>query len=403
MPRPAFRHRQASFFVPAPSILLGLLALPPILLISACSGTTTSAADTPGGGRSGGPAGRGGDAAVPVSTARVVERAVPLDVTTIGTAEAYSTVDVRSQVNGQLMTVEFAEGADVQQGQVLFTIDARPFEVAVQQAEATRDRDTAQAGNAEAIRARNAKLLKDGLMSQADYDLAATSAAALKAAVAADAAVVENARLQLQFTKIAAPVSGRTGALLVHQGSLVRSADTSPLVVINQVAPIRVTFAAPGQYLARIREGQARAALPVTARTTGDDGRTSTGVVSFIDNAADPATGTIKLKATFPNGDHRLWPGDIVQTTLQLAVDAHALVVPASAVQNGQQGQFVYVVGENRTVTLRPVTVARTRGDDAVVTEGLHAGEEVVTDGQLRLTPGARVSNKPPPGGRGAP
>ena len=379
-----------------------MLAIPFLLLLTSCSGAATSADAQATGGRGAGRGGRGGDsAAVPVSTTHVVEKAVPLDVTTVGTTEAFSTVEVRAQVTGQLVGVEFAEGAEVERGQLLFTIDPRPFEVAVQQAEATCDKDTAQANNAEAIRVRNADLLKGGLLSQADYDVSAASAAALKAAVAADAAAVENARLQFLYTKITAPVSGRTGALLVHQGSLVRNGDTSPLVVINQIMPIRVTFAAPGQYLGRIREGQARAALPVTARTSGADARTATGVVSFIDNAADPSTGTIKLKATFPNTDRRLWPGDIVQATLQLAVDAHAIVVPGAAVQNGQQGQFVYVVGEDRAVTLRPVKIARMRGDDAVVAEGLRAGEEVVTDGQLRLTPGAHVTTKP--AGRGAP
>jgi multidrug efflux system membrane fusion protein len=394
-----FHHR-----VFLPSILLCFLLLPSLLLLPSCSGTTT-AADSPPAGRGGGRGGRGGDAArvVPVSTARATEKAVPLEVTTVGTAEAYSTVDVRSQVTGLLTTVEFAEGDDVTQGQLLFTIDARPFEVAVRQAEATRDRDTAQANNAEAIRVRNASLLKGGLMSQADYDLSSTSSAALKAAVAADAAAVDNARLQLQYTKITAPVSGRTGALLVHQGSLVRNADTSPLVVINQLAPIRMTFAVPGQFLTQIREGQARAPLAVTARTSGEQGRASTGTVSFIDNAADPSTGTIRLKATFPNVDHRLWPGDLVQATLQLAIDPHAVVVPSAAVQNGQQGQFVFVVAEDRTVALRPVKVSRTNGDDAVVAAGLRVGEEVVTDGQLLLTPGARISVKPAAGGRGAP
>jgi membrane fusion protein, multidrug efflux system len=368
------------------------------LALTSCS---TSSPAQAGGAPSGGRGGRGGDA-VPVATARVVERAVPLDVTTVGTAEPYSTVDVRSQVAGQLLTVEFAEGADVERGQLLFTIDPRPFEVALRQAEATRDKDAAQAANADALRARNESLFKNRLISQADLDSSTNSSAALKAAVAADTAAVDNAKLQLQYTQITAPVSGRTGALLVHQGSLVRSGDPSPLVVINQLAPIRVVFAVPGQHLGQIRAGQAKSPLAVTARTSGDSATTSIGRVTFIDNAADPATGTIRLKGEFPNGDHRLWPGDLVQVTLQLAVDEHALVIPASAVQNGQQGQYVYVVGADKTASLRPVTIARTSGDDAVVAGGVKAGEEVVTDGQLPLAPGAPVSVKPPAGGRGA-
>ena len=382
-------------------ITLGALMLPVVLVLSSCS-RTASAANPPSGGGAAAGGGRSGDASppVPVSTARAVEKAMPLDVTTVGTAEASSTVEVRAQVTGQLTSVAFTEGDDVTQGQLLFTLDARPFEVALQQAQATEQKDAAQADNAEVVRARNEKLLKQGLMAQADYDLSASSAAALKATVTADAAAVENARLQLQYTKIAAPVAGRTGALLVHQGSLVRSTDTNPLVVINQIAPIRVTFAAPGQYLSRIREGQARAPLPVSARTTADPDHPASGLVSFIDNQADPTTGTIRLKATFPNADHRLWPGDLVETTLQLAVDPHAIVVPAGAVQNGQQGQFVYVVGGDLTVAMRPVKVARTVGSEAVIAEGLQTGDEVVTDGQLRLTPGAHVTDRTAAAGR---
>ena len=221
---------------------------------------------------------------MPVSTARAAQKPVPLEVTTVGTAEPYSTVEIRSQVTGQLLTVEFAEGADVQKGQLLFTIDPRPFEVALRQAEATRDKDTATAANAEAVRARNESLLKNRLISQADYDTSVATVAALKASIAADSAAVDTAKLQLQYTKIASPVAGRTGALLVNQGSLVRNADTTPLVVLKQLAPIRIAFAVPGQFLTQIRAGQARRALGVIARTSGDDGTTSTGEVSFIDN-----------------------------------------------------------------------------------------------------------------------
>ena len=371
-----------------PALLLCLLT------ISSCS--KPAPADAPGaaGGR-----GRG-DSAVPVSTARAAEKPMPLEVSTVGTAEPLSTVEIRSQVTGQLLTVEFAEGADVAKGQLLFTIDPRPFEVALRQAEAARDKDAATFANAEALRARNDSLLKNRLISQADYDASVTNVAALKATVAADNAAVDNAKLQLQYTKISAPVPGRTGALLVNQGSLVRSADTTPLVVLKQLAPIRIAFAVPGQYLGQIRAGQSRRALSVVARTAGESASTSTGEVSFIDNTVDPATGTIRLKGTFANTDHRLWPGDLVQVTLQLSIDPRAIVVPATAVQNGQQGQYVYIVGKDSTVSLQPVTVSRTSGSEAVVASGLRAGDEVVTDGQLRLVPGARIAVKP--GGRGA-
>jgi multidrug efflux system membrane fusion protein len=393
------RHPVRTYLLFVPSFSAGVLLVFGALVWSSCSGSVP-AADAAAQGR-GGRAGRGGDAsAVPVSTAHAVQKAVPLEVPSVGTAEPLSTVEVRSQVTGQLLTVEFAEGADVQQGQLLFTIDSRPFEVALRQAEAARDKDAAQAANAEAIRSRNESLLKNRLISQADYDTSAATVAALKATLAADAATVESAKLNLQYTKILAPVSGRTGALLVNQGSLVRTADTTPLVIIKQLAPIRVAFAVPAKFLGQIREGQARRPLVVTAKAS-DEGQATSGSVSFIDNTADPASGTIRLKGTFPNTDHRIWPGDLLQVSLQLAVDPHAIVVPTTAVQNGQQGQFVYVVNADKTVALRPVDVARTAGDDAVIASGVQIGDEVVTDGQLRLQPGVRISVKSPGATRG--
>ncbi|HUL71996.1 MAG TPA: efflux RND transporter periplasmic adaptor subunit [Vicinamibacterales bacterium] len=363
-----------------------------ILHLGSCTrGAAPEAQVQAQGGRGGG---RGGDAgAVPVLTAHAVLKAVPVDVTTIGSGEAFTTVEVRAQVTGQLTGVEFTDGQDVEKGQLLFTIDPRPFEVAVQQAQATLQKDIALAKNNEAVRARYDDLNKRGLISQSDYDTAASTAASSAATVEADKAALDSARLQLQYTKIMAPLSGRTGALLVHQGSLVRSTDTTPLVVINQIAPIRVVFAVPGQYLAAIRENQARSPLATEAVPPGA-ASPSVGQLSFIDNAIDTTTGTIKLKATFPNASRQIWPGALVQVRLRLSVDPHAIVVPTSAIQNGQQGQFVFIVNSDQTVALRPVKVARTNGDDAIVSAGVQAGEEVVTDGQLRLVPGSKISRK---------
>ncbi|MFI5179464.1 MAG: efflux RND transporter periplasmic adaptor subunit, partial [Vicinamibacterales bacterium] len=264
-----------------------------ILQLGSCTrdATTVAEAQAPSG-RGGG---RGGDsAAVPVTTALVVQRSVPVEVTTIGTGEAFTTVEVRPQITGQLTGVEFTDGQDVEKDQLLFTIDARPFEVAVQQADAALAKDTAVATNSEAVRARYEDLFKRGLLSQSDYDAAATTSASAAATVQADKAAIDSAKLQLQYTKIVAPVSGRTGALLVHQGSLVRTTDTTPLVIINQIAPIRVAFAVPGQFLGDIRAGQARGALPTEVRPPGS-AAASTGALSFIDNAIDTSTGTIKL------------------------------------------------------------------------------------------------------------
>ncbi len=379
------------FVVRSSATVVAGLAL--LLQLSSCSGAEPAAAGASGAGGRGAGRGGGDSTAVPVTTARVTEQAVPLEVTTIGSGEALSTVEVRAQVTGQLTSVEFTEGQDVVKGQLLFTIDPRTFQVAVKQAEAALAKDQAQAKNAEAARTRSEDLFKRELVSRSDYDTATASAAAAAATVQQDQATLESARLQLQYTKIEAPVSGRTGALLAHQGSLVRNGDANPLVVINQIAPIRVAFAVPGQYLSQVRAGQGRAPLDVVARLQGGT-HTATGRVTFIDNAIDTTTGTIKLKATFPNADHQLWPGALVEVRLRLSVDPHAIVVPATAVQNGQQGQFVFVVGSDRTVAMRPVEISRQAGANAVVTSGLKVGEEVVTDGQLRLVPGAKVTVK---------
>ena len=333
-------------------------------------------------------------------TARAAEKELAVSVTTIGTAEASTTVEVRPQVTGLLPSVEFTEGQDVKKGQLLFEIDSRPFEVALRQAEAALARDTAQSDNAKAILLRSDDLLARGIVSKADHDTQAATARALVEATNSDLAQVESAKLNLQFARITAPISGRTGALVVHQGSLVRTADASPMVVINQIVPIRVVFALPGQYLTQIRAGQAETPLLASATSASGTEPPSAGHVSFIDNAIDAPTGTIKLKAEFPNDSRRLWPGELLTITVRLAVEPHAIVVPTSAVQNGQQGQYVYVVNGDRSAALRPVTVKRTDGNDAVIAEGLKAGEEVVTDGQLGLTPGARVTIKTSAGGK---
>ena len=374
----------------------GVLAL--AIAATSCSGAAPGS-ETPGAGRG---AGRG-DAPVPVSVAPVREAAVPLDVVTVGTAEAESTVDVRPQISGQLIGVHFTEGRDVERGDLLFTIDPRPFELALKQAQATLERNSAQAKNLEATRARQQDLLKRGLISQADYDTAATSVASVNATLEGDRTSVETAKLNLQYTRIAAPVSGRAGALQVHQGALIRTQDTAPLVTINQLAPIRVSFAVPGQYLPQVRAGQSKSTLLVTAHPQGTDpgAGEAIGKLSFVDNAIDTATGTIRLKATFPNQSRQLWPGQILEVSLRLSVDPRAVAVPTAAVQNGQQGQFVFVVAADNTVAVRPVTIARTRGDISVVTKGLQPGENVVTDGQLRLLPGSQISVKPPTGAAG--
>lgn len=337
---------------------------------------------------------QGGSPPVPVTVAHVVQRPVPLEVRVIGTVEPSSTVAIRAQVTGELTGVTFNEGDDVREGQLLFSIDPRPLEAALKQAEATEQRDTAQAANAEAQARRVAELAERGIATREQAETSATSANALEATLAADRAAVENARVQLQYASIKAPISGRTGALQVHPGNLVRANDTTPLVVINQITPVNVSFAVPEAQLPTLKQYLARGAVHVEAEAPADEEGPSEGHITFVDNAVDATTGTIRVKGSFPNAHRRLWPGQFVNVVMTLATDPDALVVPSVAVQVGQQGSYVFVVKDDRTVDLRTVETGRAVGDDTIVSKGLAAGETVVTDGQLRLVPGAHVSIK---------
>ncbi len=329
-------------------------------------------------------------APTPVVTAVAEVKTMPVTVDAVGTVEAISTVEVRAQVTGQIEKILFAPGQEVRKGQPLFELDARPFEAALKQAEAVAAKDRAQADDAKAQRARLQNLFDRGIIPREQLDTQTASAAALEATLAADLAAVEQARLNLQYTRITAPITGRTGALLAHVGDLVRANDTNPLVTINQLSPIYVSFAVPGKLLVDIRRHAARG--PLAVRTKGDIA--AAGKVTFIDNAVDPTTATINLKATFPNADAQLWPGLFVQVAMELSAQPNAVVVPAIAVQPSQQGPYVYVVKSDHTVELRRVEVDRQQGDETIVAHGLAGGEEVVTEGQLRLRPGVRVTTE---------
>ena len=369
------------------------------LAAAGCSsedGGDAAARSGDGGGRSAGAGGRAGGAPVPVTVATVERKSMPLEIRVIGSAEAYSTVAIRSQTTGQLIAVNFAEGDEVRQGQVLFQLDRRPLEAALQQAEANLARDLAQAKNAEVQATRFAQLVERGIAPREQADTALTAVSAMNATVEADRAAVENAKVQLQYATITAPIAGRTGALLVNSGNLVRANDASPLVTINQVAPVSVSFAIPESRLADLNRYQARGSLQVTATPPNED-VPSTGRIAFVDNAVDQNTGTIRIKATFPNTDRRLWPGQYVNVVVTLTTDPQAIVVPSTAVQAGQQGPYVFKVTGEQTVEMQPVTVARTRGAETVIASGVQPGETVVTDGHLRLVPGARISAKAPP------
>jgi membrane fusion protein, multidrug efflux system len=385
---------------------------------------------------------------VPVAVAAVEQKTVALQLQAIGTVEAYSVVSVKAQVGGELTRVHFKEGQDVKKGELLFTIDPRSFEAALAQAQATlakdigqvqqaraaldRDRakvsqtqaalarDQAQAKNAEVEAQRYAELLKRGLIAQEQADQFRTAAeslshtliadeadiksaeqtvradeAAIKSAqqtVVADEAAVDTAKIQLGYTEIRSPVDGRTGSLMLHEGNVVRASGTndSTLVVINQVQPIYVSFTVPQQQLPSIKRYMADGKLEVRALPAGEP-EPLRGVVTFVDNAVDQTTGTIRLKATFSNEQGRLWPGQFVNVDLTLTTEPNAIVVPAAALQSGQQGQYVFVVKGDSTVETRRVVVKRTQGSETIIGEGLQGGETVVTDGQPRLVAGAKV------------
>lgn len=377
--------------------VLGSLVLGGALAAAACSGGEAVSSTPPAGGR-GGAAG----AAVPVTTATVAEKAIPLEVNVIGTVEAFSTVSVRAQLTGELTSVTFREGDDVRKGQVLFTLDRRPLESALLQARANLQRDTAQAANAEAQAQRYQDLAARGIATKEQVDTTRTAAAALEATLGSDRAAVENATVQLQYATIAAPISGRTGALMVHAGNLVRANDTTPLVVINQVTPIYVSFGVPEARLPELKRYLAKGSVKVEALSPTDTGDPSVGHITFVDNTVDSTTGMIRVKGTFPNDARRLWPGQFVNVAVTLTTDPHAIVVPTTAVQTSQQGQYVFVVKPDQTVELRTVSVARVAQAETVIKEGLKAGETIVTDGQLRLVPGSRVSIKSGPGTKAA-
>jgi multidrug efflux system membrane fusion protein len=360
---------------------------------AACSGearpnSNVGPAAGAGGGRG------GGSQAVPVTVSTVVQKSMPIEIRVIGSVEAYSVVSVHAQITGQLTAVNFKEGDDVKKDQVLFTLDRRPLEAALLQAQANLQRDIAQAANARVVAQRYADLAGRGIATTEQLETSRTSAAALEATVEADKAAVENAKVQLQYATMASPISGRTGALMVHEGNLVRANDTTPLVVINQVAPIYVSFAIPESRLAEVKRYMAGGSLPVDAMPPNDEANASHGRISFIDNNVDQTTGTIKLKATFANEDHRLWPGQFVNVIVALTKDPTAVVVPTAAVQVGQQGQYAYVVKPDKSVEYRPVVVERTAGLETIIKSGLKPQETVVTDGHLRIVQGSKVSIK---------
>ena len=347
-----------------------------------------------GAGRGSARGGGRGREAVPVVVVTAVQKAVPVQIRAVGNVEPYSTVAVKSQVTGVLQKAHFKEGEDVKKGQLLFTIDPRPFEAALKQAEANLARDTAQLRNLREQVRRYAELVEKQYVSREQYDQIKTNADAAEAVVNANNAAVENAKVQLSYCYIYSPIDGRVGSLLVNEGNLVRVNDGTPLLVINQVSPINVTFAVPEQHLIDLRRHMRAGKLQVDAAFQSDEGRPEHGRLEFVDNAVDRATGTIKLKGVFTNSEQRLWPGQFVNVALTLTTQADAVVIPSEAIQVGQEGQHVFVVKEDSLVEMRPVTLGQTNQGEAIVAAGLAAGERVVREGQFLLGPGSRVEIK---------
>ncbi|HEX5229265.1 MAG TPA: efflux RND transporter periplasmic adaptor subunit [Bryobacteraceae bacterium] len=365
---------------------------------------------------------RGGLPPTPVTTAQAEMRDIPIQVRQIGSVEPVAVIAVKAQINGELQKVFFTEGQDIKKGQELFEIDPRPYQQALDQAQAALEKDTAlvaqaeanmardkaQAANAKAQAKRYAGLAAEGVISKDQNDAYQTTSqvqdeavradqAALtsaQASVVADRSAIETAKLNLSYCYIRSPIDGRAGSLLLQAGNLVKANDTTAMVNINQLEPVYVSFSAPEQLLPEIRRYSAGRALAVSATSVADGSTlplTATGRLTFIDNSVDSSTGTIKLKATFPNTDHALWPGQFVNAVMTLRTVDHAIVIPSEAVQAGQKGQFAFVVKPDQTVESRVVTVGETIDNQIVVQSGIMAGETVVTDGQLRLFPGAHI------------
>jgi membrane fusion protein, multidrug efflux system len=335
---------------------------------------------------------------VPVTTAVVEQKAVPYEIRAIGNIVEYASVNVRSQVGGYLSKIHFQKGQFVKKGSILFTIDARPYQASLLQAEGALAKDQAQLANARADESRYAELVKKGYISKQQYEQQQATANSLEAVVKADLAAVEYAKVQLSFCYIHAPISGRLGDILIDEGNLVKAADDNKfLVTIRQIQPIYVSFSVPEKNLGEIKKYMTSKELPVNVSFDKDDANPEKGVLTFIDNTVDPSTGTIRLKGTMKNEANRLWPGQFVNVVLSLYVQQDAVTVPSQAIQAGQIGQYVYVVKDDMTTETRQVVIARTFGNDSIIEKGLKPGEQVVTDGQLRISSGAKVQIKASP------
>jgi multidrug efflux system membrane fusion protein len=328
---------------------------------------------------------------VPILVAAVERRVMPVEIRAFGNVEAYATVAIKARIDGQIIAVHFREGQDVRQGDPLFDIDPKPFAAVLHQVEAELLRDKAQLDQARLEERRYLGLLKKNAVTQDQYDQVRTAVEVAGATVHAAEAAVENAKVQLGYTTVRSPIDGRTGRILIQLGNLVKANDTNALVVINQIDPIYVTFSVPEHFLDELRSRQAAGALKVQAALPNTLIPPVAGSLAFVDNAVDSSTGTVRLKALFDNTRRVLWPGQFAAVALTLKEQPDAVVVPSAAVQTGPKGQYVFVVKPDLTAEMREVRVDRSQGEETVIAEGLHPGETVVTTGQSRLVPGAKV------------
>jgi membrane fusion protein, multidrug efflux system len=349
------------------------------------SGSTGAAASS---GRRGG----FGSGPVPVVAGKVEQRDMPIYLDGLGTVQAFYTVTVHTRVDGELDKVLFTEGQGVKTGDLLAVVDPRPYQAALDQAIGKRAQDEAQLANAKLTLGRNTDLLNKKVIDQQDFDTSKYSMAQFQAAVQADQAAIESAQTNLDYTQIKSPIDGRTGVRIVDPGNIVHAADANGIVVITQMQPISVVFTLPDQKIQSIlNAGGASGGLKVLALDRGNTATLDEGSLAVVDNEIDQTTGTVKLKATFPNKDLKLWPGKFVNARLVLATQKNATVIPSSVVQRGPQGTYAYLVKPDKTVEMRPIKVAQTEGNLTLVEEGLSPGEQVVVDGQYKLQLGAHV------------
>jgi multidrug efflux system membrane fusion protein len=374
------------------TVFLSILSL---LIVTACTKSNPQAAQNSGAGRN------GAGAPVPVSVASVLRQDVPIMLTGLGTVQAYNTVTLKTRVDGQIMSVNVREGQNVRKGQVLAVIDPRPYQVALETAKANLARDQAQLNTAKANLARSQALLAAGVIAQQDYDTQKASAGQFEGTVQADQAAIDNAKLNLVYTRITSPIDGRIGLRLIDPGNMAHAADTNGMLVVTQMQPIAVLFTLPEDQLPSVLAQSHNGSLKVDAFSRDDQTLLASGKLETVDNQIDVTTGTAKLKAIFDNKDGALWPNQFVNIHMQLSTAKGALVIPMAAIQRGPDGNLAYVIGADKKVSIQPVTVALTQGNVAVIASGLQEGQQVVTEGQDKLQAGSVVAPKNPTAPKG--